>query len=137
MRVGVPFLFLLLAGCDQPEVKQCEDFILSKLRSPSTYKRIESSGIQVPYNNPDRYTVRVTYDAANAYGTPVREEQLCVFGLKDGKPDTSKHYDFDEDLEGKGYTSADVDRAAESALSAADNALKAADDAIKNASRSD
>lgn len=119
----------LLTGCDKPEVKNCEDHILSKLRSPSTYKRIEYSGTDVPYPKADRHHVRIVYDAANAYGTPVRDTQICVFGLKDGKPDTSRHYDFDSDLMGKGYTSNEVEQEANAALEAADRALKNAEGA--------
>ncbi|MFX4088057.1 hypothetical protein ACKU27_23480 [Sphingobium yanoikuyae] len=127
MRIIYLLPLIMVTGCDKPEIKQCEDHIIRKLRSPSTYKRINASGIETPYQNPKNYTVKITYDAANAYGTPVREEQLCVFGLRDGKPDTTKYYEFDEDFTGKGYTGQDVERAA-------DAALKSAQDAINNAS---
>lgn len=123
MRLIWLMLFCLLTACDDLVVKQCEDHIFKKLRSPSTYKRINIEGTDVPYPNPDRHHLRITYDAANAYGTPVREEQVCVFGLKDGKPDTSKYYDFDGDFTGKGRPADDAEKTAEAALKAADDAL--------------
>ena len=123
MRAVVLVFALLLGACDGPEIKVCEDYILAKLRSPSTYKRIEVDGINVPYENPDRYHLSITYDAANAYGTPVRETQSCVFGLKGGKPDTSKYYDFDTDLQGNGKTAEQVEAAANAAMEAANAAL--------------
>ncbi|MCJ8158353.1 hypothetical protein [Sphingomonas sp. LaA6.9] len=95
---------LALGGCDKPEIKICEDFILNKLRSPSTYKRIKASGIKVG----EKYSVTVEYDAANAYGAPIRDNQICVFGLKDGRPDTTKTYDFDRDFSGIGGDHDDV-----------------------------
>lgn len=116
---------LALAGCgafDPPEVTDCERHIISKLRSPSTYKRIDASGIGIPFDKPLKYSVTIEYDAANAYGTPVRERQLCVFAVKNGRPDTSLYYDFDHDFEGRGKTGDQISEEANAALSAAINA---------------
>ena len=75
-----------LTGCDKvgewqhPELAACESFISGGLRSPSTYKRIN-----VEYDRPQMNSasntknVHIEYDAANAYGTPVRASQLCEF----------------------------------------------------------
>ncbi len=85
-----------LAGCgDRPEISQCEQYVLGKLKAPSTYKRIAASGMGVPYPKPKQYTVTVEYDAANSFGVPIRETQVCVFPLSGDRPDTSKYIDFD------------------------------------------
>ena len=98
------FCLIALSGCDKPEIKQCEEYIIAKLRAPSTDKRIEASGIRSPWDKPQRYMVQIEYDAANAYGTPIRSVQFCAFSLKGLGPDTSKYYDFDNDPQGKGLT---------------------------------
>ncbi|WP_037462616.1 hypothetical protein [Sphingobium herbicidovorans] len=133
MRFAVLAMLWAVGSCSMPEneaVKACEDFILTKLRSPSTYKRIEASGSLVPFDKPETFTAVVEYDAANAYGTPIRDRQVCVFGLKDGKPDTSRYYDFDSDFSGKGK---DVDQAVRESNAAADAAMRAADNAERAA----
>ena len=132
MRLCLVVLICLgLAACDTPErraIEQCESHIKGKLRSPSTYKRIEASGIGVPFQKPEKYSVSVEYDAANVYGTPIRDRQLCVFALKDGKPDTSLRYDFDNDYSGNG-------KSIDNVLSESDDAMNAAMQAADNAGR--
>lgn len=113
----------VLSGCaDKPEIKQCEDYIKGKLRSPSTYKRIKAEGVAVPFEKPTKYTVSVEYDAANAYGTPVRDTQLCIYPIRDGKPVADHYIDFDAGL------SATADMIEEQA----DNLEAAADAEIAN-----
>jgi len=96
MRV-ILVLFLLIAGCAEytpPEVRACEDYLMAKLKAPATYKRVGFSsaatdGIQ---------HVSIEYDAANSYGVPLRETQLCAFPIKDGQPDVA-YRDHDRDIE--------------------------------------
>lgn len=104
----------------------CEKHILSKLRSPSTYRQVSTTAIELPFEKPTNYHLTIEYDAANAFGTPVRDRQICIFALKNGKPDTSKYYDFDNDLGGG-------DRELEQAVSDAENAADAADAAANAA----
>lgn len=62
------------SGCEQPPPKSvlaCESAVKAFLRSPSTYKRINSTGLS-------DYAF-VEYDAANAYGTPIRGVATCKF----------------------------------------------------------
>lgn len=96
-----------LAGCDALEpagVRECEDYVIAKLRSPSTYKRISRQVTHInPANpsdikNPTEVWVTIEYDAANAYGTPIRDRQTCQFPRKGGQADTSNYIDFDGTL---------------------------------------
>ena len=106
-------VLLTLAGCDKPlspPVAQCEKYLVSKLRSPSTYKRVSYSEILVDPakiaepgdgidpNGEPYYAVSIDYDANNAFNAPIRGQQLCQFDLVDGKPDTSGYIDFDQEL---------------------------------------
>lgn len=81
------------------EIAACETFIQGALRSPSTYKRIslgqsDRAVAVVDYNaykglnasagdNPAVRTVSISYDSANAFGTPIRGNQQCDFLLRD------------------------------------------------------
>ena len=92
----------LLAGChggffDPPEIAQCEKYILAKLKSPGSYKRIEASSLGIPFQKPEYWTVGIDYDTVDSHNTPVHVGQVCDFPLADGKPDTSKYIDFDRD----------------------------------------
>lgn len=74
-----------LQGCsfdyfDDPAVKACRVDLKSQLRSPSTYREIETNLVSVAGIN----SVSVSYDAANAYGTPVRGAHNCNYLLYDG-----------------------------------------------------
>jgi len=62
---------------DKPEVKACEKYVLGGLRSPSTYERVSAESTRVN----DQQWVSLVYDAANAYGTPLRETELCKFRI--------------------------------------------------------
>lgn len=73
---------LLLAGCGGPPgLAECEKAIKRDLRSPSTYERV-SVGIEVA-GEKERF-FDIEYDAANAYGTPVREDARCYFDAVSG-----------------------------------------------------
>lgn len=70
-RIVVATALLTLSGCAREEaaIKACEGFIGDQLRSPSTYKRIEAT--VAPHKAESRFRyVSISYDAANAYGTP-------------------------------------------------------------------
>lgn len=88
---------------------QCETVIKERLRAPSTYKRISVDVDKDPLtrseyvellrsedtgpgltsalleqqaagkHNPTRYTLWISYDAANAYGTPIRSKSRCAY----------------------------------------------------------
>jgi hypothetical protein len=78
-----------LSGCDALEdksIKACESFIKARLRSPSTYKRIDATayGVVIKSEGKNLKTVTVDYDAANAYGTPIRGDQMCSFEVDKG-----------------------------------------------------
>lgn len=106
MRALILVLGMLIAGCSQvpvdgPGIKECEDYVIAKLRSPTTYKRIKASGIGIPYDAPKYYSVTVEYDAANAYGTPIRETQFCKFPVKSKLPVVDNYIDFDSEQAGE------------------------------------
>ena len=73
---------VMAAGCGQSAendaVSVCEGKILKSLRSPSTYNQIQTS-VSPPEFEPKVWVVAISYDAANAYGTPVRGGYLCAF----------------------------------------------------------
>lgn len=64
----------------------CEDVITKDLRSPSTYKRVDTV-IEPHEIGTDVRSVHITYDAANAFGTPVRGTGGCAFEVA---PDTGE-----------------------------------------------
>jgi hypothetical protein len=74
----------ILTGCNPAKdaaVGACESFVKDRLRSPSTYKQIsvDYSGVRFESNGRDVRMVNIKYDAANAYGTPIRGDQQCMF----------------------------------------------------------
>ena len=76
---------LAISGCSDENgsaIEACRDFVKGGLRSPSTYEEVSSSvsdGEDVGQH--DRRNVFIEYDAANAFGTPVRSTQLCSFEI--------------------------------------------------------
>lgn len=62
-------------------INACEVFIKERLRSPSTYKQVgvDYSGVTFKSQGRDVRMVTIEYDAANAYGTPIRNDQQCLF----------------------------------------------------------
>ena len=113
MKSGwVPLAALVVAGCGQPEIKACEQYAKSGLRSPATYRRAGVRTIDERVTAEEFLTRRgdnpkdharglfleglrrsntgirnivISYDADNAFGTPIRGEQICMFQLRDGK----------------------------------------------------
>lgn len=71
--VVVPITLMLWP--DQ-QLAKCEDAIMETLKAPSTYKRINASGVSGIYD--------IEYDAENSFGTPLRSKGICTIG-KDGK----------------------------------------------------
>lgn len=75
---------MCLAGCDALEsndesaVKVCEAFIQDRLKAPATYSRVELTVEMKQAGQPTR-DVFISYDAANAYGTPIRSIERCTF----------------------------------------------------------
>lgn len=65
---------------DAPEIEACEKYVLGGLRSPSTYERISAESTRVN----DQQWVSLVFDAANAYGAPVRDTEICKFRLEKG-----------------------------------------------------
>lgn len=122
-----------LAGCsmfDSPMLKSCEEILKVRLRSPSTYQRIEvishtktgltveewvaehgtrkSQGVQqsdIDYGKiiahlGESFTLNqllISYDAANAFGTPVRTTALCTFPSVDGDDSGASTYNVQVD----------------------------------------
>jgi hypothetical protein len=91
MRYLILITAIFLSGCNTAEdsaVRACETFIKERLRSPSTYKKISDDGLGPSFKSDGRDVkmVVIEYDAANAYGTPIRGTQQCLFEVdKSGK----------------------------------------------------
>ena len=87
MRFQLYFVVLpmLLCSCGgngyEPAIQACEKFIEGSLKSPSTYKRVSANVDQsaVMYAGKSTKSVSVSYDAANAFGTPIRAAEICRF----------------------------------------------------------
>jgi hypothetical protein len=73
-----------------PGYISCKAELMSTLRSPSTYVEISRRSFRAVHA-PFHWWVSIEYDAANAYGTPIRGTQICVYADKGGKPDTSSN----------------------------------------------
>lgn len=77
-------LAFVLTGCEawqsdeEQAAKACESFISDALRSPSTYKRVNATHAPHKTGAAFRY-VAISYDADNAFGTPIRGAQVCAF----------------------------------------------------------
>lgn len=103
MRAGILWLpFLALGSCssvEPAEIKQCEDYLVAKLKAPATYKRIEASSFVDSDHKPPRQTVIIQYDAVNSYNAPIRDMQVCQFAVAKGRPDTGNYIDFDGESE--------------------------------------
>lgn len=110
----------VLAGCTPPEVKNCEGELLTELRSPSTYKRATAQVVEEPRDAPKEIVVYISYDAANIYGTPVREMKVCRYPAKNGKPDfATKEAQETADLERQAAEAENAANYAEAAANAA------------------
>lgn len=113
---------------DSPLVTACEELITNRLRSPSTYHRIEISEYEEPIPTadlgqyfdenqisrtgrslvedrvytPTNFKVFVRYEAANAYGTPVANLSLCERATLSG--DLGRVYSSTVKIDGKTET---------------------------------
>lgn len=77
-------VLLTVAGCsafdsgEEQAAQACEAFVAEQLLSPSTYKRVSMTAPPHVPGKGFRF-VTVSYDAANAFGTPIRGTQTCAF----------------------------------------------------------
>lgn len=96
-RMKAILMLAALASCsptpvsDLAEVVSCEEYLLAKMDTPSTYKRINSFS----YRDGGKQRVSLEYDAQNLHGALVRQRQFCEFPIKDRRPDTSGFIDHD------------------------------------------
>lgn len=109
MRLGliaVLAISLMLPGCEKirqwrdPAINACREQLIEKLKSPSSYKEIEVTTDSSPISkieymrltsslhpressidrkNPAIYSVVITYDAENSFGTALRSKEMCQF----------------------------------------------------------
>lgn len=93
-------LALTACGSLEPEeIADCERYVQGKLRSPSTYKRVSARSTLMKDEKPAQRWVSVEYDAANVYGTPIRDTQICKYPYKPGLgADLSKYINHDDAL---------------------------------------
>ena len=92
-----------LAGCAaifSPEIEHCERELLRELRAPSTYNRIEADTTVMDHLKSAEFWVSIKYDAANAFGTPIRDEKICRYALVDGRADLDQPVDIEAPLTG-------------------------------------
>lgn len=74
----------MLTGCEafasgeEQAARACESFVTDQLRSPSTYNRVNVAHAPHHAGKSFRY-VSISYDADNAFGTPIRGAQVCAF----------------------------------------------------------
>lgn len=111
---------LILTGCarSSPQIEACEQSLKWSLKTPDSYKRINASGIKIPDHKPPYYSVSIEYDAANVYGTLIRETKLCAFKLDASGAPTTDEISLSDLFSG-----------------AADDLEKAADAALEDASK--
>lgn len=102
MRI-VLFLFVapVLTSCSVAEPAEwgsCRAYLEGKLAAPSTLKVIRTNSTDVPYPDPTYRVVSLEYDAANAFGTPIRGKQSCSFPLRNGRPVVDRYIDHDSEV---------------------------------------
>jgi len=89
MRLLLPLIAMTgLAACDSVKgeaLEMCEASLTRELRSPGSYQRVS----KVVTADVERAFVSLTYDAANAFGTPVRGIKVCEYRVENGIIDTS------------------------------------------------
>jgi hypothetical protein len=78
-RLGVVFL-VFLGACGPPDeraaIERCERAIEGRVASPSTIEYVRGRQA-VAGENEGEYVVIADFDAANAFGTPVRHAAFC------------------------------------------------------------
>ncbi len=67
-------------------VAACEELIKATLLSPGSYERVS---VERPYAAPGMVEIEITYDAKNAFGTPLRQEWRCTYQRAGARADTS------------------------------------------------
>jgi hypothetical protein len=60
-------LALAISGCQDPEIRACDEAVKAKLKSPSTYKRISQDGVEI------------VYEAVNSFNAPIRDRGNCYY----------------------------------------------------------
>ena len=87
--VGLWLLFVLVSGVvfgftyDQSEKRSCIKDLKSKLDAPSTLKVIrynKGGKEQISVGGLTSYHPTLEFDAANAFGTPIRSKVACISG---------------------------------------------------------
>jgi hypothetical protein len=85
----------LLAGCstfDPSEIKDCEASIQSRLKAPSTYKRISATRTFMSEEKPPEVWVSIAYDAVNTFNAPLRDSTICEYpAFVSGSVDWTKY----------------------------------------------
>ncbi|MFO1256258.1 MAG: hypothetical protein U1E37_11420 [Sphingomonadaceae bacterium] len=104
-------ILVSLAGCDailSPEIEDCEQQLLRELRAPATYNRIKSDTTVMDHLKPPEFWVSIKYDAANAFGTPIRGEKICRYALVEGRADLNRPIDVGAPLAGLDSPAKDI-----------------------------
>ncbi len=92
---------VLLSGCGERSeaVKDCEQRILMKLRSPATYKAVSINEFP-PLGDEPLYQVFINYDADNAFGVPIRGIEQCKYAMStNGGVDLSSYVNGIEEID--------------------------------------
>lgn len=82
--------FLLLCGCGPLSsnfVVACEDQIKQRLKSPSSYNRVDmrvTKAVPGGEGTPTHFSLFITYEASNSFGVMLRDQALCTYVSKDG-----------------------------------------------------
>lgn len=102
MRIMLALAALALASCSSQKtlaVDACEGYIKAGLRSPSTYKVVETTLNDPIKADSGRFvrTISISYDAANAFGTPIRGAEICSF-VVDSSGNFAKNLKVEADL---------------------------------------
>jgi hypothetical protein len=113
LRVAAGFLAVMaLTACGgqyEDGIDRCEADLISGLKAPSTYKRINAQAIliteeisrksneelrkmgvpegEIDAREGDYLSVNIEYDASNSFGVPLRDTRFCRFPMTSGKPD--------------------------------------------------
>lgn len=87
-----------------PEVAQCEERLIGKLKAPSTYKKVKVDVTDINPSNPEDIEhpkerwVTITYDAVNSYNAPIRGSEMCRYPLRGKEPDLANVLGDDDGL---------------------------------------
>ncbi len=107
-RSSIAMLGLKVAGCNQPDVDSCEQFVKLGLKAPSTFRAMQvtmrdekvtwAQHLREEPNDRNveifkrayelgkfRRIVTLEYEVSNAFGVPIRSSEQCAFDLRDGK----------------------------------------------------